>query len=364
MANKVTSDTSSEEIRLRIVAKLKNPNVGKVISVTLKDGPQSYMYGTLFEIINPSDRSHHHWCLKIDSCSRTRRDGWKFKPEKSVSIDDDASLDALANVIKVTLGGQLSDASGNFHLVPAAQIQNVRGLLRFAREADGAKRIQFVQALLQQLDVKSIEASEWLKVFETGGESVRQTVAVTARLVEYKRIRRELAGMIADGAREPDLQALLAANPWLFGSEYSELLTRRSWTRDDRLDFMLRRTTDDYLEVIEIKTPFLEPLLRYDASHDSYAPASTLSLALGQVIRYVEEIERNRDFILAKDGLDTLKIRARLIIGRDGDPAMMAALRNLNGHLHRVEIITFDQLLRIADRVLSVFAGSLQNDRK
>jgi hypothetical protein len=363
MANKVTSDTSSEEIRLRIVAKLKNPNVGKVISVTLKDGPQSYMYGTLFEIINPTDRSHHHWCLKIDSCSRTRRDGWKFKPEKSLSIDDDSSLDALANVIKVTLGGQLSDASGNFHLVPTAQIQNVRGLLRFAREADGAKRIQFVQALLQQLDVKSIGASEWQKVFETGGESIRQTIAVTARLVEYKRIRQELACMIEDDAREPAVQALLAANPWLFGSEYSELLTRRSWTRDDRLDFMLRRTTDDYLEVIEIKTPFPEPILKYDASHDSYAPASALSLALGQVIRYVEEIERDRDSILAKDGLDTLKVRARLIIGRDGDPAMMAALRNLNGHLHRVEIITFDQLLRIADRVLSVFTMLLQNDK-
>jgi hypothetical protein len=147
MADKVPSDISSEEILLRIAAKVKNPNVGKVISVTLKDGPQSFIYGTLFEIINPSDRSHHHWCLRIDSCSRTHRDGWKFKPDKSLSIEDDSSLEALANVIKVTLGGQLSDASGNFHLVPAAQIHNIRGLLRFAREADGAKRIQFVQAL-------------------------------------------------------------------------------------------------------------------------------------------------------------------------------------------------------------------------
>jgi hypothetical protein len=211
---------------------------------------------------------------------------------------------------------------------------------------------------------KSIEASEWLKVFETGEESVRQTVAVAARLAEYRRIRQELAGMIEEGSRESALQSLLAANPWLFGSEYSELLKRRSWTRDDRLDFMLRRTTDDYLEVIEIKTPFREPILKYDASHDSYAPASALSLALGQVIRYVEEIERDRDSILAKDNLDTLKVRARLIIGRDGDPPMMAALKNLNGHLHRVEIITFDQLLRIADRVLSVFTVSLCNDER
>jgi hypothetical protein len=362
MTDKVTSDVSSEEIRLRIKAKAENnPNVGRVVTETLRDGPQSYIYATFLEILEPSDRSHHHWCLKIDSCSR-RRDGWKFKPEKSLRIDDDSSLGALASLINVTLGGQLKDVSGSFHLVPAAQIQDIRGLLSFAREADGSKRIRFVQALLRQLDVGSIQASEWLKVFETGGESVRQTIAVTARLAEYKRIRQELASMVEDGSGEPALQELLAANPWLFGSEYSELLPRRSWTRDDRLDFMLRRTTDNYLEVIEIKTPFPGPTLKYDASHDSYAPASALSLALGQVIRYVEEIERDRDSILVKDGLDTLKVRARLIIGRDGNDAMMAALRNLNGHLHRIEIITFDQLLRIADRVLSVFAVSLQND--
>ena len=32
-----------------------------------------------------------------------------------------------------------------------------------------------------------------------------------------------------------------------------------------------------------------------------------------------------------------------------------AALRNLNAHLNRIEVITYDQLLRIADRVLAVF---------
>jgi hypothetical protein len=31
------------------------------------------------------------------------------------------------------------------------------------------------------------------------------------------------------------------------------------------------------------------------------------------------------------------------------------ALHNLNAHLHRIEVITFDQLLRIAARVIAVF---------
>ena len=67
---------------------------------------------------------------------------------------------------------------------------------------------------------------------------------------------------------------------------------------------MLRRTADDYLEIIEIKTPFRQPLFRYDQSHDSYAPSAPLADALGQVVRYIDEVERQRDSIVAKDGCD------------------------------------------------------------
>ena len=132
---------------------------------------------------------------------------------------------------------------------------------------------------------------------------------------------------------ESKLQRLLTDNAWLFGSEYSELLSRRNWTRDHNLDFMLRRTADDYWEFIESKTPFTRPLFRYDPSHAS----------------------RNRDHIITHDGCDPLKIRARIIIARDGDEGQETALREFDAHLHRIEVLTFDQLLRIADRVLSVF---------
>ena len=154
---------------------------------------------------------------------------------------------------------------------------------------------------------------------------------------------------------EKRYQELLAQNPWMFGSEYSELLDRRTWTRDDNLDFMLRRTSDNYFEIIEIKTAFLDRLFIHDPSQDSYYPSSKLSPAIGQAMRYIEEVERCRDLILSKDGCDTLKIRARVILGRDGGQREQEALRNLNSHLHRIEVLTFDQLVRIAGRVLNVF---------
>ena len=72
-------------------------------------------------------------------------------------------------------------------------------------------------------------------------------------------------------------------------------------------------------------------------------------------MRYIAELERSRDSILSKDRVDTLKIRARVIVGRDGDAAHQEALRNLNAHLHRIEVVTYDQLVRMAARVLDVF---------
>ena len=84
-----------------------------------------------------------------------------------------------------------------------------------------------------------------------------------------------------------------------------------------------------------------------------------MSPVIGQVIRYIDEVDRNRNSIIAVDKVDPSKIRARIIIGRDGTEEQQAALRNFNAHLYRIEIITFDQLLKIAERVLAMF----RNDR-
>jgi Domain of unknown function (DUF4263) len=123
---------------------------------------------------------------------------------------------------------------------------------------------------------------------------------------------------------------------------------------------MLRRTVDNYLEIVEIKTAFTESLFVHDRARDLYFPSAKLSPVIGQVMRYIEEVERNRDSILAKDEADTLKIRARAIVGRDHTAGEQAALRNLNAHLHRIEIITFDQLVRIGERVMSIFESPEQ----
>ena len=164
----------------------------------------------------------------------------------------------------------------------------------------------------------------------------------------------KLEELISIDAEEKEFQKLLKENPRILGSEYGELLDRRIWVRDNQQDFMLKRTVDGFLETLEIKRAMNDrPLFNKDDSHKTLYPGSALSKAIGQVVHYLEELDGQRHLILSEDGEDVNKIRAKLIIGRDGDEHQIKVVHNLNSHMHRIEIITYDQLVRIAKRALA-----------
>ena len=345
-----------EAVKLTIQKSIRNPNVGRVACVTLREGPRAYRFATLYEILR-GDGSHHHYCLRIDSVDRTKV-GWQSRPAKSVALesDGDDELGRLLTLLQSAVSDELPSTSGEYRVVTEREFDRVRDLLSSIRAVDAGRRFKILQAILASLDTSAVVVEDWTRLFDAGSEHVVRAVSTAARMVEYRRAFVSLSALVEQvDATESDFQRVLSTNPWMFGSEYSELVPRRTWTRDDRLDFMLRRTVDGYLEIVEIKTPITQPLFRYDASHDSYAVSAPLATVVGQVIRYIEEVERSRDTIIAKDGFDTLQIRARVILGRDGNAENQRALRNFNGHLHRIEVITFDQLLRIAGRVIEVF---------
>lgn len=353
------TEATFEDVKVRIRTATRNPNVGRTEQVVLKEGPRAFRLATLMEIIKPESGEIHHYVLKIDSIDRTKK-GWFYKAEKSVSLEgqDPDEIERLFRFMKAHLEGKLQ-STGDLHILTSTDYDKLGKLVDVVPNLSSPDIVELVKLIVPRIRNAASYFSDFVEAF---GQSDAQTVshlATAARLVQhtgaYKRLN-ELAA--ANEVPEQAYQELLSKHPWMFGSEYSELLDRRKWTRDDNVDFMLRRTSDNFLEIVEIKTPFSEPLFIHDKSHDSYYPSARLSPVLGQVMRYITEIERSRDQILSKDKCDTLKIRARIIVGRDGDEHQQAALRTLNGHLHRVEVITFDQLLRIASRVLSVFSDS------
>lgn len=350
-------DQNLNDVLVKIKEAYRNPNVRSVTQVVLKDGPRAFRIATLLELIDPGNGEFHHYSLKIDQIDRTKA-GWFSKPEKSIRLDgsDPDEISKLHVFLEAALKGSFQNTTGELHLIRGEEYAKLEQLIRVLPDLADTDKLELVKRLLSQLESSESSIQEFIGAFSgTNGETLRH-IATASRLVEYRQALETLRQLVADPeTSEAMLQKHLEQNPWMFGSEYSELLQRRTWTRDDRLDYMLRRTVDNYLEIIEIKTPFREPLFVQDRSRNLYFPSARLSPVIGQIIRYIEEVERSRDQILAKDNRDCLKIRARAIIGRDGSADEQAALHNLNAHLVRIEVMTFDQLLRIAERVLSIF---------
>lgn len=354
-------DATLDDLKVRIREAYSNANVGNISQVVLKDGPQSFRIATLIEIINPTTKEFHHHSLKIDQIARKKTQGWFTKPERSVRIEGDSpdEIDRLYTFLHALKQGTLSDQRGELHLIRSDDYRQLESLLNALPNLAASDKIQLIRTVCEQLEQTASSVADFVAAFEESSPEALKHIATAARFVEYRDAYKKLEELVGKPSTlEKDFQKHLNQNPWMFGSEYSELLSRRTWTRDDNLDYMLRRTIDGYLEIVEIKTAFDDRLFIHDSSHDSYYPSSKLSPVIGQVVRYIEEVERNRDSIIAKDKVDTLKIRARVIVGRDGDTGQIAALRNLNSHLHGIEIITYDQLLRIASRVLDMFENA------
>ena len=353
-SGQLPADTSFADVQLRIRQSYSNPNIGKVLQVVLKDGPRVFKIATVFEIVDPNTGEFHHYYLRLDYIEK-KKGGWFAKPEKSVRLES-AEVDDLHAFLASLAEGKLAGRTGELHIVGTADYEQLAQVVGSLQHLPAHDRLELVAAILTRFDGPVPGVDQFVRTFAQADREVVATIAAASRLVEYEAAYKGLKQLVDDpSALELDLQRHLQANPWMFGSEYSELLDRRTWTRDDRLDFMLRRSADGYLEIVEIKTPGVGPLFRYDQSHDSHYPSADLMRALGQTVRYIEEIERKRDSIIAADGVDPLKVRARVIIGRDQEGPQRRALRSFNSHLSRIEILTFDQLCNIASQVLAVF---------
>ena len=351
-------------IRSTLVDKSRNPDLDTVNSVVFKDGPKVRKLASLTNIIDRSTGEFHHDAVTIETFKK-RKGEWGFVVEHSITLssEDDDEIQKLLDFLAAVRGGSVPKKSGDYVVVAAPASNADRAALQeLLNKLSASGRIDVLAEVLENVHHDSGMLSELLDRAAKHPQLFAEAAAAL-NLATYKAAVDTLQGLIASKGKvlEAEFQRLLKENPWMFGSEYSEILDRRKLTRDEQQDFVVRRTTDGYIELIEIKTPLEgRPLFRHDESHNSFYAGSELSRVVGQVQNYLEKLDRARDTIFANDGEDTTKIRAKIIIGCDGDKDQQNALRRFNGHLHRIEVITFDQLLKIAQRVLDYLEGALR----
>jgi hypothetical protein len=349
-------------VRSKSVRPDVEPDVEGIKEVELKDGPRVRKLARYTSIRSRHSGQFHHNALVLETIKKSK--GLLVRNDKhtiALSDEDGDEIQRLIDFLAVTHQGALPKTASEYVVMPADRIGTKLQLL--LREATLNGKVDVLVEVLR----RATEDSGIFKVLLERAEKdpeVFTRAAAALNLGIYRKAVQELESLInTPRVKEEKFQSHLTKHPWMFGSEYSEILERRRWTRDENQDFVVRRTTDEYIELIEIKTPLDgAALFNLDKSHDSYYPAADLSKVLGQVEKYIEKLDGDRHAILANDKEDTNKIRAKIIIGRDGDESQTKALRRHNGHLQRIEVMTFDQLLRVAKNVLHYLETAIETN--
>lgn len=349
------TDTNPIQLRNTIVDRAENRDLFRVTSAIISDRQR-----TRKEVVYTIPASRNSGEIKPANITlKTFRKAPKWstpEPDRVFTLEEEhrevSNLFAFLDAIREE---GLDHQGGAYLLWRLASGGDSQALRKLVGNATSTGRIDLVADVLQQAGNDPLLLRELL---QRAAQNPRlfEEAAAAMKLAAYRDAVQRLRTLVEANppVLEGRFQQLLSEHPWMFGSEYSTLLDRRVWSRDHKADFMLRRTTDSFLELIEIKTTLGgRRLFNHDEAHDSYYSIAELTQVIAQVQYYLEDLDADRYQIVVKDHEDPFKIRAKIIIGRDGDEDQQRALRRLNAHQLRIEILTFDQLLRIAENVLS-----------
>lgn len=212
--------------------------------------------------------------------------------------------------------------------------------------------------LMQLIEALADRSSELRQLPEELGERGKlRMVAAAIRVAHRTKALDTLKEHIKNSELELEFQKLLDQNWWMLGGQYIERIPRRHWTTDETIDIMLR-TADNYFELIELKRSTAQLFIE---DHGKYIVSSEVNKAVNQAAHYIAEIEKNRPAIFMDHNVDLYKLRAKVLIGHIPDDTnenkKRESLRMYNSHLNHIEVITYDQLVRISQNVIDANFG-------
>ena len=155
-------------------------------------------------------------------------------------------------------------------------------------------------------------------------------------------------------------QKFIHDNHWLAGVNYVKPIEKAKINLSGVMPDFMYPSVDGFIDIFELKLP-KHPVIKQDPDHEgSWVWRSNVSAAIGQVVNYLEEMGRFRLEIenKIKDvySLDVAIIRPRaiILIGRSNgwSQPQKNALRKLNSFLHDIEVMTYDELLARAERLV------------
>ncbi len=347
------SSEETEEIKELKVRIPNHPTIKHTKHLELRKTPQRYVAATLMGVGRAGQDTTTHEILTLKKCGPGAHGfGYDFDvPLETFKLEDQeiSRLEAfLSHRFKAT-------EAESYLVIPKgdATKSGVQAVVKAL--TDGTIPADEVGSLLSAL---SADAALREAIISTTPDEVRRRLSAALNSSFRKAAIEGLESGIRLEESEGFFQRLLQENWWMFGSRYVGRIDRRDYTTDETFDIPLLGA-DGYVEIIELKRPSEEILKKIG---NRWGVTGAVNDAVNQVSHYIGEAERVQDTLRQKYNVDFFKVRGKVVIGRleTGEPnyeEKRRALRAFNSHLHRVEVITYSELVTRSKQLVAVDAA-------
>ncbi|MEV0035297.1 Shedu anti-phage system protein SduA domain-containing protein [Streptomyces sp. NPDC050804] len=189
---------------------------------------------------------------------------------------------------------------------------------------------------------------------DTEGQMVLRAAELQRRAAGLEALRTVVEDTTAS---ERALQRALEGQHWIFGGRFVGEAAHRRLVPGDEVDIPLIRG-DGALHVVELKraASLAGPLVK--KYRGSWVPTAQVHNAVGQAVNYLVGLDENRHRLREELGIETRRASAMVLIGHPSvqpsvpEESINEALRTLNTHVNRVEVLTYKELVDNAERSL------------
>ncbi len=350
MTNRHTRPSVNEFLQQIQFHEPAHKNIANTQRTVIKAGPRAYKTASILQFQDPETGEIKSKQLQLQTYS--------FKVDTGVDFSTDGKQahwscqDEEIEQLKIFLNNyQQADTPGD-HLV----VKKTNSCIEELLEALGDQQLDSSQ-LIGLISALANRSSDLRKLPQIGELDNLRMVAAALRVAHRTNALKRLDDLIENDALEQGFQKLLEENWWMLGGQYVSMIPRREWTTDESLDLLLE-TADRYFEIIELKRSSAKLFVE---DHGNWVVSGEVNRAVNQAAKYISEIEAERSNLLRRYEIDLYKLNAKVVIGHINDDSdadkKRESLRMYNSHLHRIKIISYDELSKIAYNVVNANLG-------
>lgn len=280
--------------------------------------------------------------------------GWQknkngeYKQRQKFNMSRSKYLAVIIDILRqYSLGSSSPDlgytSQRNF-LSQLSQLQDELDTERQNKNKD-TRKINKLTAIIGEKELLLRNSEDELKRLKLEKQDLKSKV-LASKIPEFRSKLRDLRSYLSDKhKKEGFYHSFLKKNPWIFGSWYVEVKSKKSRKSGDQPDFELERY-DGFHDLVEIESP-----------HDNlFVPvggrikqSSDLKNSLSEIMQYVDGYIQTHLLTFYEDQKEMYKPKGYVVIGKSSQ-SVDRETKRLNSFLHGIEVWTYDDLLKRAER--------------